>query len=59
MTNCKELAGKGRKKSENTYRRMQQKPNVLCNRVSDDNQGSGLYDVQDTVLCLSDLLFSL
>ena len=52
MTNCKELAGKGRKTSENTYRRMQQKPDVPCKTVSDDYQGSGLYDVQDTVLWL-------
>lgn len=52
MTNCKELAGKGRKTSENTYRRMQQKPNVPCDRISDDNQESALYNVQDTVLWL-------
>jgi len=52
MTSCKELAGKGRKASENAYRRIPQKPNVPCNRVSDDGQGSGLYDVQGTVLWL-------
>jgi len=59
MTSCKELAGKGRKASENAYRRIPQKPNVPCNRVSDDGQGSGLYDVQGTVLWLWDLFFSL